>query len=145
MSKEVPLQIGLFDGELTDTRTRRQKKAAREAAGYRQAQMFSQREVAQFGVRARPKMPAIGRNGKPLRMVLEMEDPRTEEEKELDRQREADALTGSLFPESATPKEEPSQTSDGTTFDTQPGDSIIDVDTDAMEVSDGTTANASGL
>jgi hypothetical protein len=83
----------MFTGELVDNRTRKQKRAAQEAEGYQQAEMFSQRELAQFGVRARPQMPAIARNGKPLGMILEMEDPRTEEEKELDRQRTAEALT----------------------------------------------------
>jgi len=96
MTKEVPLQHS-FDGELKDNRTSTQKQTARRANGWQQSPMFSQREVAQFGVRARPQMSAIGRNGKPLRMVLEMEDPRTEEERELAQQRAAEEMTYSLF------------------------------------------------
>jgi hypothetical protein len=92
MSKEAPLQIS-FDGELVDTRSRKQKRAARQAEGYQQAEMFSQRELAQFGVRARPRMPAISRSGKPLDMALEIEDFRTEEEKKADLLREAKGRT----------------------------------------------------
>ena len=96
MTAEVPLQIDLFTSELKDTRTRKQKKAARQAEGYQQDELFPQRELAQFGVTAQPRMPAIARNGEPLGMALMIEDPRSEEEKELDRQREAEALTDPL-------------------------------------------------
>jgi hypothetical protein len=98
MASEVPLQRGLFDEEeLKDTRTRRQRKTAREADAPQQEAMFSQREVAQFGVQARPQMKAVSRSGKPLTMILQMEDPRTEEEREADQQREAESKTYSLF------------------------------------------------
>jgi hypothetical protein len=96
MSSEHPRQYD-FTGELVDNRTSRQKQEARRASGWQQSAMFSQRELAQFGVRARPMMPAIGQHGKPLRMVLEMEDPRTDEEKELAQQRAAEEKTYSLF------------------------------------------------
>jgi hypothetical protein len=112
---------------------------------YEQAEMFSRRELAQFGVRARPQMPAVTRSGKPLVMALEMEDPRTDEEKKLDRQREAEALTGSLFPESAIPEEEQPQTPIQSVVDTRPGASIIDANRDALEASDDTASTPSGL
>ena len=92
MSKEIHLQYD-FAGELVDNRTPKQKQVARQANGYQQMEIFRQREIAQFGVRARPQMPAIARNGNPLGMVLEVEDPRTEEEKAADLQREAESRT----------------------------------------------------
>ena len=84
MTKETPLQIDLFSGELVDTRTRKQKQQAREQALPQQAEMFSQRELAQFGVRARPKLPISPKT----RIELAMEDPRTDEEKARDLRRE---------------------------------------------------------
>ena len=91
MTAEVPLQIDLFTGELKDTRSRKQKAKS----GYQQLAMWHPREVT-ARVNPRPELPSIARNGKRLRMALEIEDPRTEEEKELDRQREAEALTDPL-------------------------------------------------
>ena len=96
MPSEVPLQMNMFDEGLSDTRTRKQKKAAKEAHGYQQGELFSQKDLAQFGVRAKPELPAIARNGQPVKMELEIQDPRSEEEKELDRQREAEKLTEPL-------------------------------------------------
>jgi hypothetical protein len=92
----------MFDDGLTDTRSRKQRKVARESEGYQQKEMFAQREIAQFGVQARPRMPAVARNGKPLEMVLEMEDPRTEEEKALAQQKAAEERTEVLFPDHQT-------------------------------------------
>jgi hypothetical protein len=89
----------MFDDGLTDTRSRKQRKVARESEGYQQKEMFAQREIAQFSVQARPRMPAVARNGKSLEMVLEMEDPRTEEEKMLAQQRAAEERTKPLFPQ----------------------------------------------
>lgn len=89
MSKEVPLQIDLFSGDLVDTRSRRQKKQAQAEQKPKQVEMFSQRELAQFGVRARPTLPISPKT----RMELMAEDRRTEEEKERDRRREAERLT----------------------------------------------------
>jgi len=106
MPPEVPRQYD-FTGELVDNRTRKQKEIARQANGWQQAPMFSQREVAQFGVSARPQMPAIARSGKPLRMVLQIEDPRTDEEKELAQQRAAEEKTYPLFGPDG--KKEPTQ------------------------------------
>ena len=100
MTAEVPLQIDMFTGELKDTRTRRQKRAG----GYRQLELFHPREVTQR-VNTRPEMPAIARNGQKLHMALEIQDPRTDEEKEMDRQREVEELTEPL-PQVEAPIEE---------------------------------------
>ena len=86
MSKEVPLQADMFTGELVDTRTRKQKKKAKERQTPQQAEMFSQREMAQFGVQANPKIPLSPKT----RLELALQDMRTEEEKERDFQREVE-------------------------------------------------------
>ena len=80
MSKEVPLQIDMFSGELVDTRTRKQKKNEQPV----QAEMFSQREMAQFGVRARPLIPLSPKT----RIELALQDMRSEEEKVAAQQKE---------------------------------------------------------
>ena len=73
------LQLDLFDHTRTvDTRTRRQRKQARISAGPTQVEMFSQREMGQFGVSARPK---IDINPK-TRIELMVQDLRSTEEKE---------------------------------------------------------------
>ena len=51
MRKEHALQINIFSGDLVDTRTRKQKKKAKAQQGPRQAEMFSQRELAVFDAR----------------------------------------------------------------------------------------------
>ena len=84
MSNEVPLQIDMFSGELVDTRTRKQKKQEAELKKPVQTEMFSQRELAQFGVRARPQIPLSPKT----RIELALQDLRSEEEKEAARQRE---------------------------------------------------------
>jgi hypothetical protein len=78
MSKEVPLQIDMFSGDLVDTRTRKQKKQEAKRQGPIQAEMFSQREMAQFGVRANPQIPISPKT----RIELALQDLRTKEEKE---------------------------------------------------------------
>lgn len=92
MWPEVPLQHDMFTGELVDRRTSAQK--ALDEARYQPQQMalFSQRDIAQFGVRAHPVMPFS-----PGPLVLISEDPRTEAEIEADTQRAAESLTGKLF------------------------------------------------
>ena len=95
-NKEIPLQFN-FSGELIDDRTRRQKRADRLAAGWQQAEMFAQRDLAQFGVRARSEMSAVTIHGEALKMELEIQDPRSAEEQEADRQRAAEELTDPLF------------------------------------------------
>jgi hypothetical protein len=89
---EIPLQIDLFTGERVDTRTAAQKKAA-TLGKPEQMGMFSQRELAQFGVRANPQMSL----SEHTRLVLISEDPRTPEEIERDRERQAQSLTRPLF------------------------------------------------
>lgn len=46
----------MFSGELIDTRTRRQKKVDREREQSKQTEMFSRRDVAQFGVNTQPQL-----------------------------------------------------------------------------------------
>jgi hypothetical protein len=90
---EIPLQVDMFTGVLRDTRTDTQKHDAAQRSQPQSTLMFPQREIAQFGVRARPQM-SLSPHTK-LRLVSE--DPRTEEEIERDRQREAERLTKPLF------------------------------------------------
>lgn len=94
MSKEIPLQRDMFTGELVDRRNRKQKKRDSERTQPRQAEMFSQREVAQFGVTARPKIPLSPKT----RIELALEDRRTEEEKEAAEKRFIEEKTYQLFP-----------------------------------------------
>lgn len=94
-SPETPRQIDMFTGELVDTRTPRQKQLDKEREQPRQTEMFSQREIAQFGVNPRPLLPI----SPTTKLGLIFEDHRTEEEKEQDRQRAAEERTYSLFDE----------------------------------------------
>lgn len=87
----------MFSGELVDTRTRRQKKLDKEREQPRQMEMFSQRDVAQFGVNPRPLLP-LSPNTK---LLLLTEDPRTPEEIEADIQRAAEERTHPMFDEKA--------------------------------------------
>ena len=100
-SKEIPQQFDMFSGELVDTRTRRQRKLDRERDLPRQIEMFCQRDVAQFGVKANPTMPLSGN----VKLLLIPEDPRTEEEIERDIQREAERRTVAMFGD--TPEGQP--------------------------------------
>ena len=93
----MPRQIDMFTGELVDTRTPRQKQLDKEREQPKQTEMFSQREIAQFGVNPRPLLPI----SPTTKLGLIFEDHRTEEEKEQDRQREAEARTYRLFELSA--------------------------------------------
>ncbi len=113
MSEKQPLQMNMFDEGMTDTRNRKQRRQAKKTQGYQQEQMFRQRDIAQWGVRLHPmelKIPS----GRPLTMQLEIEDPRTAEQKALDRQREAEAQTYSL------PAIEPVPVEEGRVLDTRP-------------------------
>jgi len=93
MSAEVLLQVDIFSGELVDTRSAAQKRRDLEALQPRQMEMFSQRDVAQFGVNAHPLLP-LSPNTK---LLLIPEDPRTEEEMERDLQRAAEQQTYRMF------------------------------------------------
>jgi hypothetical protein len=104
MSKEVPLQADLFSGELVDTRTRKQKKRETERQLPVQAEMFSQREMAQFGVRAHPQIPLSPKT----RIELALQDLRSQEEQEAARQREVERRSYRLpgFEEDSHPSDE---------------------------------------
>lgn len=102
MSKEgAPLQYDLFTGDLVDNRTSTQRRADRQRECPQQTEMFPQREVALFGVRAHPQMSLSPHT----KLVLIAEDPRTPEEIERDIQREAEALTTPMFSSSEHPAE----------------------------------------
>lgn len=88
----TPLQGDLFTGELVDTRSRDQRRADRERQQPQQQLLFSQREIAQFGVRPNPVMPFS-----PGKLKLVSEDPRSEDEIEGERLREAQRQTVPLF------------------------------------------------
>lgn len=91
MSAEVLLQFDIFSGELVDTRSAAQKRRDREVLEPRQMEMFSQRDLAQYIPPARMSLPDTAT------LHLVMEDPRTEEEKESDRECAAKALTSPMF------------------------------------------------
>ncbi len=91
--QETPLQVEMFSGALVDTRTRKQKQADLEHTKPQPMEMFSQRDIAQFGVVARPLLPLSDTT----RLLLIAEDPRTIEEKERDLQREAEERTIPMF------------------------------------------------
>lgn len=93
LSKETILQMDMFTGDLVDNRTGGQKRADKEREQPQQTEMFGQREIAQFGVRARPQMSVSPHT----KLVLIAEDPRTPEEVERDLQRAAEALTYQMF------------------------------------------------
>jgi hypothetical protein len=95
LEHDIHLQFDMFSGELVDNRTRKQKKADKQRQQPTQTEMFSQREIAQFGVNPRPLMP-LSPNTK---LLLIPEDPRSEEEVAADRQRAAEEQTFQLFPE----------------------------------------------
>jgi hypothetical protein len=96
---EIPLQMNMLTGEWEDNRNRRQKQLDQERGLPKQVEMFSQREIAQFGVKARPLLP-LSPNTK---LLLIPEDPRTEEEIEQDRQRRAEEQTLKMFDGAAKP------------------------------------------
>jgi hypothetical protein len=93
MSKEVPLQHHMFSGEWVDARSDYRRRQDRQQQQPRQTAMFSAHDTVQFGISPRPwlkEMPAP-----PL--ALEIRDVRTEEEKEREWRRAAEALTVPLF------------------------------------------------
>ena len=97
-SEGTPLQYNMFTGDLVDNRTRRQKQLDRQQERPKQLEMFSSREVAQFGVNAHPLLP-LSPN---MKLLLISEDPRTEEEIERDRERAAEEQTYQMFDEGTT-------------------------------------------
>jgi hypothetical protein len=104
MPAETPLQVDMFTGALVDTRTAAQKQRDAAIIIPRQMEMFSQRELAQYVPLPRMSLPDTAT------LMLVAEDPRTDEERERDRERAARKLTRSLFEEDA---EKSSATDDG--------------------------------
>ena len=86
-------QYDMFTGEIVDNRSQSQKKRDNEREAPSQLEMFAAREMAQFGVNARPLIPLSPHT----RLTLWAEDPRTEEEIARDRQRAAEEDTYPLF------------------------------------------------
>jgi hypothetical protein len=103
MSAEFALQLNMFTGDLVDSRSAKQKKQARVRNQPQQVEMFSQREMAQFGVNAHPTLPL----SPTTTLKLEMVDPRTDEEKERDLRQQIEQQTYPL----PIWEEEPLQTS----------------------------------
>ena len=93
MSTEAPLPIDMFTGEPVDNRTARQKRLAKIRAGGQRIGMFPQPDLFQSRLKARPQIPLPPG----AKLALIMQDPRTPEQVELDRQRAAEALNGQLF------------------------------------------------
>lgn len=108
---KTPRQFNMFTGELDDNRTNRQRKLDRERQQPQQTEMFSQSELAQFGVRktAWPLSPST-------KLGLFREDPRTEEEIEQDRQRAAEKRTHQMFEEPPEPDNQAQMTPDTETL-----------------------------
>ncbi len=94
---EPALQLDLFTGESVDNRSPKQKRLAKEQDKPQQAMMFSQRDMAQFGVEAHPKLPLSPKT----RLELMIEDHRTEEEKAEAIQQEAMKKNYRLFEENS--------------------------------------------
>jgi hypothetical protein len=82
-SREFYHQSDLFSGELVDNRTAKQKRLAQGREMPQQAELFPQRVLAQFGVEAHPKLSLSPQS----RLKLEIQDPRSAEEKERDYRR----------------------------------------------------------
>lgn len=98
MGKEdTPLQFDMFSGQAVDNRTRQQKQQDKARAQPKQIEMFRQREIAQFGVNPRPLMP-LSPNTK---LLLIPEDPRSDDDIEEDRRREAEKRTARMFAETS--------------------------------------------
>ncbi|MDX2136927.1 MAG: hypothetical protein SF123_02440 [Chloroflexota bacterium] len=104
MPVETPLQVDMFTGAMVDTRTSAQKQRDAALVIPRQMEMFSQREFAQYIPPSKMSLPDTAT------LMLVMEDPRTDEERERDRERAARELTRSLF---ADDIEAPPNTDDG--------------------------------
>jgi hypothetical protein len=93
MASPEHLQRDMFSGEWVDNRSAQQKRQERQAQQPQQHELFPQREIAQFGVRAHPQFSL----SQHTHLVLVSEDPRTPEERERDLQREAEQHTYPLF------------------------------------------------
>ena len=85
----------MFTGNLVDTRTRQQKQEDNRREQLQQTLMFSQRDLAQFGVNPKPLFSLSPH----MKLPLLVYDPRTEEEVARDQQKEPERQTVPLFPE----------------------------------------------
>ena len=92
-TETIPLQHTLFGNKPVDNRSRSQKRKAKKKTKPQPVMMFSQRDVAQFGVKAKPLISLSPKT----KLVLRQEDPRTEEEIEKDIRREAEAKNHQIF------------------------------------------------
>ena len=93
MSKEIPLQRAMFSDELVDTRSDYRKRQDRRRTKPRQIEMFSTQETVQIGVTCRPWLKDLP----PPALALDIQDVRTEEEKERDWWREVHKQMAPLF------------------------------------------------
>ena len=93
--EQTPLTLDMFTNEWIDNRTSAQKKADSKRNLPKQMLMFKQREIVQVGTKFRPIFDIS--KVSPGELVLEMEDVRTEQEKEQDLQCQAEALTPNMF------------------------------------------------
>lgn len=87
------LQFDMFSGEFVDNRTTKQRRQDRVATLPQQMEMFTAREVCQFGVNGKPHFPFAAGGS----LLLEQEDPRTPEERDRDLMRAAEAQTHTLI------------------------------------------------
>src|SRR5690348_9327928 len=104
MPTEIPFQYDLFTGGLVDARSTKEKRRDKQSNRPQQTEMFPQKELALFGVRAKPQLPLSPMT----RLELAAQDPRTDEDKEHDRMRRAEAQTYSFLDKKAS--QEPSRT-----------------------------------
>ena len=93
----IPLQHEMFSDKLADTRSRKQKRSEKQKRRPQQTELFSQKELAQFGVQARPELPAVRKDGKAVEMRLEIQDVRTQEERAAAQQEAAEEKTRAMF------------------------------------------------
>ena len=98
MGNTDPLQINMFTGELADTRTARQKRLAKERELPKPLEMFSVHDIGGIGITTKVyfEVPDCAQ------LAMYAEDPRTEEEKERDRQKAAEDDTYPMFVEEET-------------------------------------------
>ena len=90
-------QIGLFDGDLHDTRSAKQKCSARRQAAPRQLAMFDSHTTYEQMQTRLPVGAPINGKGQPVALALMMEDPRSAEEIETALIEAAKEQTYSLF------------------------------------------------
>ena len=90
-------QIGLFDGQLHDRRTKKQKRIARRQTAPCQLAMFDSRTSYDQMLTRLPVGAPLNGKGQPVALALMMQDPRSQEEIERDEERAAQAQTYPLL------------------------------------------------